>query len=66
MLNKDPELTQGRIGSFLLIAQLWSRALFALTGLLGWDAAIPAVPLRPVFTGAAPLAFRKHQCENTL
>ena len=37
MLNKDSELTQGGIGSFLLMAELWSRVLFALAGLLSWD-----------------------------
>jgi len=37
MLNKDPDLTQGGIGSFVLIAQLWSRVLFALARLLCRD-----------------------------
>jgi hypothetical protein len=37
MLNTDPDLTQGGIGSFVLLAQLWSRVLFALAWLLGRD-----------------------------
>jgi hypothetical protein len=37
MLNQDPDLTQGGMGSFLLIAQWWHRVLFALARLLGWD-----------------------------
>jgi hypothetical protein len=37
MLNKDTDLTQGGIGSLLLIAQLRVRILFALARFLGRD-----------------------------
>ena len=37
MLNKDPDLTQGGIDSFVLIAQLWAQVLFALARLLCRD-----------------------------
>jgi hypothetical protein len=37
MLNKDTDLTQGGIGSLLLIAQLRVGVLFALARLLGRD-----------------------------
>jgi len=32
MLNKDPDLTQGGIGSFVLIAQLWVGFFLLLRG----------------------------------
>src|SRR5262249_37683930 len=44
MLNKDTDLTQGGIGSLLLIAQLRVGVLFALARLLGWD----VNPITPV------------------
>ena len=52
MLNKDPDLTQGGIGSFLLIAQLWRRVLFALARLLCWD----VNPITPVVCFNAKIA----------
>ena len=37
MLDKDTDLTQGCIGSLLLIAQLWVGLLFTLARFLGRD-----------------------------
>jgi len=52
MLNKDTDLTQGCIGSLLLIAQLWVGVLFALARLLGRD----VNPITPVVRLNAQIA----------
>jgi len=52
MLNKDTDLTQGCIGSLLLIAQLWIGVLFALARLLGRD----VNPITPVVRLNAQIA----------
>jgi hypothetical protein len=43
MLNKDTDLTQGFIGSLLVIVQLRVGVLFPLARLLGWD--VNLIPL---------------------
>ena len=52
MLNKDTDLTQGFLGSLLLIAQLRAGGLFALARLLGRD----VNPITPVVSLNAELA----------
>src|SRR5215470_19525205 len=52
MLNKDTDLTQGCIGSLLLIAQLWAGVLFALARLLSRD----VNPITPVVRLNAQIA----------
>jgi hypothetical protein len=37
MLDKDTHATQGSIGSFLLLAQLWVGVLLTLARLPRWD-----------------------------
>ena len=52
MLNKDTDLTQGFIGSLLLLAQLRAGVLFALARLLGRD----VNPITPVVRLNAEIA----------
>ena len=52
MLNKDTDLTQGFIGSLLLIAQLRPGVLFALARLLGRD----VNPITPIVRSNTKIA----------
>ena len=56
MLDKDAHATQCRIGSLLLLTQVWVGVLLALARLLRWDGNLitPVVSLYPKIASIDP------------
>ena len=60
MLDKDTDLTQGFVGSLLIIAQLRVRVLFTLARLLGRDVNLITPVVRLNTTISLPYKFLTH------